>query len=139
MHKFKLQELKWRILMLLRNRRARAGAAMAIAWSTFSTFWLLQKHGFLNPVHVDELPHKRSTIGTPTQTLPSQHISDAYILWDHQEIYFQHCRTNLIGNATWGKQMAPYVDKVDAKDIIRKMSSVEIIPTIAFLDKSNVS
>ena len=41
-----------------------------------------------------------------------------------------------------GKTVAPYVDKVKAKDIVRRMnveSLIKIVPTLAVFDQANIS
>jgi hypothetical protein len=63
-----------------------------------------------------------------------------YIMWSDTESFIADCRQRLIGNKEWGKDVAHLVDKIDAKDYARQLSSsVKVIPTLAFFDKNNIS
>ncbi|KAL7522233.1 hypothetical protein ACHAWX_006923 [Stephanocyclus meneghinianus] len=64
-----------------------------------------------------------------------------YIMWSKDESYFSECKQRFIRNETWGELHAPYVDKVQAKKILAKVNvtDLRIIPTLALLDKANVS
>eukprot|EP00980_Cylindrotheca_fusiformis_P007224 scaffold1525_cov142-Cylindrotheca_fusiformis.AAC.24 len=101
---------------------------MIIFWSILSTGWFLQ-----SPVldHLFSAPRVEA-IGVPD--------NGEFVFWDHKKTYFQHCRKDLLRNEVWGKSMAPFVDKVTAKEIVGTWSpSVEIVPTYAFVDQSNVT
>ncbi|KAL3796146.1 hypothetical protein HJC23_000649, partial [Cyclotella cryptica] len=64
-----------------------------------------------------------------------------YIMWSKDESYFSECKQRFIRNETWGELHAPYVDKVQAKEILAKSNvpDLRIIPTLAILDKDNIS
>ena len=66
---------------------------------------------------------------------------DHYVMWSKDEAYFKECKTNFIRNDTWGKLHAPYVDKIEAKEILARANvpELKIIPTLATFDKSNLS
>jgi len=44
-------------------------------------------------------------------------------------------------NHTWGQIHAPFVDKVEAKEIVKRarVTGLDVIPTLAVLDKHNIS
>lgn len=62
-----------------------------------------------------------------------------YLMWSKEEAYMRECELHHKGNATWGKLHAPYVDKIESKNIVERMNvpSLNIIPTLAVLDKQN--
>ncbi len=64
-----------------------------------------------------------------------------YIMWSKDESYFSECKQRFIRNETWGELHAQYVDKIQAKKILAKANvpDLRIIPTLAILDKANVS
>jgi hypothetical protein len=39
-------------------------------------------------------------------------------MWSKEEAYMKYCTHHYKGNATWGEQHAPYVDKISAKHIV---------------------
>ncbi len=64
-----------------------------------------------------------------------------YIMWSKEESYTKDCTNNFKGNETWGRLHAPFVDKIQAKEILRKenIPNLNVIPTYAVLDKKNIS
>ena len=68
-------------------------------------------------------------------------LTHEYIMWYKDEPYFSECKQRFIRKETWGELHAPYVDKVQAKKILAKVNvpDLRIIPTLALLDKANVS
>lgn len=69
-------------------------------------------------------------------------VEDKIIAWslDESESFTSHCRAHLLGNKTWGRSMAPYVDKLGAKELITHLDqSILNVPTLAHYDTSNVS
>ena len=63
-------------------------------------------------------------------------------MWSKEEAYMKYCTNHYKGNATWGEQHAPYVDKISAKHIVANIMNepnLNIIPTLATLDKDNVT
>lgn len=69
-----------------------------------------------------------------------QSVMPNLILWDEDKTYFQHCRKNILNNETWGEKIAPLVDKMLAKDIVKEWSpELEVLPTYAHLGPKNAS
>jgi hypothetical protein len=75
-------------------------------------------------------------------------VNDEYILWSRKETYFSECRGSFLYNDTWGKERAPFVDKVGVKNLLRqwqeedesiKITGLKIPPTLAVFDKTNSS
>lgn len=62
-------------------------------------------------------------------------------MWSQEEAYMRNCELHIKGNATWGQLHAPYVDKIEAKNIVQRMNvpNLRVIPTLAVLDKENVT
>ncbi|KAL7465461.1 hypothetical protein ACHAXS_005778 [Conticribra weissflogii] len=62
-------------------------------------------------------------------------------MWSKEESYTKDCTNNFKGNETWGRLHAPFVDKIQAKEILRKenIPNLNVIPTYAVLDKKNIS
>ena len=75
---------------------------------------------------------------TKTQQIPKL-IN--WTMWSREEAYFRDCELHYKGNDTWGKIHAPYVDKVQAKNIIKRMNipQLNIVPTLAVLNKQNIT
>ena len=66
--------------------------------------------------------------------------TSGYIMWSDNESWSHYCTRNILGNITWAKEIAPFVDKITAKDLVRDMgSSVKIIPTLAEFDNTSIS
>lgn len=50
------------------------------------------------------------------------------------------CRSSLLYNDTWGQLVAPFVDKLAVKDMIKRWNtSVRIVPTLAVFNVHNIS
>eukprot|EP00571_Detonula_confervacea_P011681 CAMPEP_0172313576 /NCGR_PEP_ID=MMETSP1058-20130122/20500_1 /TAXON_ID=83371 /ORGANISM="Detonula confervacea, Strain CCMP 353" /LENGTH=415 /DNA_ID=CAMNT_0013027251 /DNA_START=335 /DNA_END=1579 /DNA_ORIENTATION=+ len=73
--------------------------------------------------------------------MPSGPNIEEYIMWSKEEAYMRDCELHYKGNKTWGKLHAPYVDKIEAKNIVERMNvpALKIIPTLAVLDKHNMT
>ena len=68
--------------------------------------------------------------------------SASWLPWTKEEAYMNYCTHHYKGNATWGKQHAPYVDKISAKQIVANTMNVpklKIIPTLAVLGRNNIT
>mmetsp|Transcript_8693 Transcript_8693/g.21822 ORF Transcript_8693/g.21822 Transcript_8693/m.21822 type:complete len:600 (+) Transcript_8693:95-1894(+) len=69
---------------------------------------------------------------------PGSQSQPQFVYYDRTKTYFGECRRRFIGNFTWGKAVAPLVDKLEAKDIIREWSpSVQVVRTITHLSKKS--
>ena len=64
-----------------------------------------------------------------------------YIMWKKDDSYTKDCEVHYKNNHTWGKQHAPYVDKIEAKKIVERMRipKLKVIPTLAVFDKQNIT
>lgn len=73
--------------------------------------------------------------------LPPSYPKNEYTMWSKDEGYMRDCALHIKGNHTWGRLHAPYVDKLEAKAIVEgmKVPSLKIPPTLAVLDKKNIS
>jgi hypothetical protein len=50
------------------------------------------------------------------------------------------CRSSKLWNKTWGRTVAPWVDKIDSKQLVENMgTSVKTVPTIAVYDINNIT
>lgn len=50
------------------------------------------------------------------------------------------CQSSKLWNETWGRTVAPWVDKIDAKVLVEHMgTSVKTVPTIAVYDSKNIT
>jgi len=86
----------------------------------------------------------KSIIITPSpspQEAETPNSEIEYIMWKKEEAYMRNCELHIKGNETWGKSHAPFVDKIEAKNIVERMNvpSLKIIPTLAVLDKNNIT
>jgi len=73
-------------------------------------------------------------------TLPRQNPDD-WVMFSKDTAYFRECVKHFKMNHTWGKIHAPFVDKVEAKEIVKRarVTGLDVIPTLALLDKKNIS
>ena len=57
------------------------------------------------------------------------------------QTYTGDCKKRYLNNVTWGKSVAEFVDKVAAKEVVRRFNVpwLKIIPTIAFYNDANIS
>ena len=64
-----------------------------------------------------------------------------WTMWSKDQAYMRDCILHYKNNETWGRMHAPFVDKVEAKNIIAKMNIQElmIIPTLAIFDQKNIT
>ena len=64
-----------------------------------------------------------------------------YTLWSKDNTYFEMCRRHFIGNHTWGRPLAKYVDKAGVKNIVEAMNidGLKIPKTLALYNKENIS
>jgi hypothetical protein len=114
-----------------------------IGWSVVSTLWLLEPNDVLfdsserMKMKEDDSPSTHAS--APSKRLRGPHDGE-FVFWQFRKTYSERCRKDILGNADWGKSVAPLVDKLEAKEIVRQWSpSVHIIPTYAHLDESNVT
>ena len=94
--------------------------------------------------------HNNDNISITNATPPLQYAKIArdsfepiidYTIWSKEETYMRECQIHYKMNNTWGKIHAPFVDKVEAKNIVERANIAElnIIPTLAILDKQNIT
>ena len=89
--------------------------------------WSLIRFGFHSHLSMAQLVLSVEPLN-PQLMIPEQ-TSD-FFLYDSNKRFFQHCRQHMLHNDTFGQLIAPYVDKVAAKDLAREWSpSVSIVPT----------
>lgn len=64
-----------------------------------------------------------------------------YTMWSKDEAYMRDCELHYKRNDTWGQLHADFVDKIEAKNIVRRMGvpALKVIPTLAVFDKENVT
>ncbi len=100
-------------------------------------------NGSLNRVGRNNISKANSNAPiTPDNNVPpSQSPKVEYLMFDKDETYMRNCEKHIKGNHTWGKQHAPYVDKLEAKNIVESMKvpHLKVIPTLAVLDKDNIT
>ena len=98
--------------------------------------WLLQQNQQKEP----EFISSSANVGV---SVVGAHYSrsNEFIMMSKEEAYMRECQLHYKGNATWGKLHAPLVDKIEAKKIVSQLNipSLKIIPTLAILDKKNIS
>ena len=72
-----------------------------------------------------------------------RYIFAPFALWKTTAFHltFRECVKHFKMNHTWGRLHAPYVDKVEAKEIVKRarVTGLDVIPTLALLDKKNIS
>jgi hypothetical protein len=112
-----------------------------IGWSVVSTLWLLQPNDLLfDSSERMKMMEDGSPSTHASAPLKSGPHNGEFVFWHFRKTYSERCRNDILGNADWGKSVAPLVDKFEAKEIVRQWSpSVHIIPTYAHLDESNVT
>jgi len=90
-----------------------------------------------NNFKIQQQQHKIAIAKTNSQT---PKLID-WTMWSKEEAYFRDCELHYKGNDTWGEAHAPYVDKVQAKNIIKRMNipQLKIVPTLAVLNKQNIT
>jgi len=86
------------------------------------------------PVTTDSI----NIIKSISATLDSEHF---LMELDKERTYTGDCKKHYLSNHTWGKLVAPYTDKLEAKNIVARMaiSGLRIIPTIAYYNEHNAS
>jgi hypothetical protein len=73
-----------------------------------------------------------------SKTLDSEHF---LMDLDKKRTYTGDCKNKYLSNHTWGKLVAPFVDKLEAKNIVARMAipNLLIVPTIAYFNEHNAS
>ena len=97
--------------------------------------------------HMDANTNKMSEPAlAPHLRRGSNHLDETtdgtdYILWSKDNTYFEMCRRHYIGNHTWGRPLAKYVDKAGVKNIVKAMNidGLKIPKTLALYNKENIS
>lgn len=87
----------------------------------------------------EQLPPAKLRATKWKQAQEARGLPGEYVLWSKSETYFEHCRNHYIGNKTWAQPLGPYVDKIDAKQIIYDMNipGLKVPKTLAIYDSSN--
>lgn len=70
-----------------------------------------------------------------------QPVAYRQLMYPGKRTYSNHCRSSKLFNETWGEAVAPYVDKLTAKEVVRAMKVVnlKLVPTVAHYTAQNIS
>lgn len=138
--KLKKQQQRWRTIDAL--------IFISVVYASLSPIWLLNKYSYNS-----NNDGSYTILEGNNQNIISsmKEGNDEYILWSRNETYFHECRKSFLRNNEWGKERAPYVDKVGVKDLIRtweeevedggqlKSFGLKIPPTLAVFTRANAS
>lgn len=112
--------------------------------------WKKKEQALESPTLLSEQQRLDKRANTSTSQLLRWRQSDVddghgsngrYTLWSKDDTYFETCRRDYIGNYEWGKALTKFVDKAEAKNVVRamKVDGLKIPKTLALYNEETMS
>ena len=113
------------------------GFIYALSFS-FSLLNWKNEHPFKSPPYLPNTEQQQRV--NLDQATPFHGQPLDYTLWSKDDTYFETCRRHYIGNYTWGKLRTKFVDKAEAKNVVRAMNidGLKISETYALYNKETM-
>jgi bifunctional DNase/RNase len=119
---------------------------LPVSGRIFLVLIFIQLNAFL--LHLAHLPDKTapdqnepaSVYLYPTPLPQEEPMPMSRMSFTKQMTFNGECRSSKLRNETWGLSVAPLVDKIDAKVLVKDMgTSIKTVPTIAVYDINNIT
>ncbi|KAL7533222.1 hypothetical protein ACHAWF_004394 [Thalassiosira exigua] len=97
---------------------------------------------FLLSIALSPTPIKHTTpLHFHGESVGRGHDGTDYTLWSKKDTYFDTCQRRYLGNYTWGKPLTKFVDKAEAKNIVKAMNidGLKIAKTLALYNNETMS